>query len=329
MQKASTKALVQKLSDLGFRQYSKYFIDNEITGADIPYLTEEHLIEMGISLIGHRMLILKKLKEAYDGKDPEPVRIITAPQQQISEKPPTIPERNINKQQTIYQQNTMQRPPSRDNNESDGYSRPTRKETPKIARQQAPRNEQKSDASDNEYSRPTKRETPRIQRTAFETRQKSKEVFVADKKGSDSSSDSEQESYTKPMRVVQSKYINNSGSLKKNDNQMKSDSSDSAYKKPTKRETTSSSTTSKGIKLGEVNAGGSESNIRASNQITQKQKESISKTKSETKFDTSGPPTQDDSGKVVCQYCGRKFLPDAAKRHIPVCGRIRGAPSKK
>jgi rubrerythrin len=33
---------------------------------------------------------------------------------------------------------------------------------------------------------------------------------------------------------------------------------------------------------------------------------------------------------VRCQYCGRKFKPDAAKRHIPVCGRInQGRENKK
>jgi hypothetical protein len=30
----------------------------------------------------------------------------------------------------------------------------------------------------------------------------------------------------------------------------------------------------------------------------------------------------DDDQRVLCQYCGRKFNPDAAKRHIPVCGRV-------
>ena len=34
-------------------------------------------------------------------------------------------------------------------------------------------------------------------------------------------------------------------------------------------------------------------------------------------------------GKVTCQYCGRRLAPDAARRHIPVCAKIRGKLMKK
>jgi hypothetical protein len=32
----------------------------------------------------------------------------------------------------------------------------------------------------------------------------------------------------------------------------------------------------------------------------------------------------DDDQKVTCQYCGNEMKPDAARRHIPVCGRMNG-----
>ena len=319
MQRASSKVLAQKLTDLGFKQYSKLFIDNEITGADIPYLTEAHLIEMGISLIGHRMLILKKLKEAYDGKNPEPVRLITV-SQQIQEKPATIDKNQKFRAGTSpYAQQILQRPPSRDSNDDENYQRVSRKETPKISRQQQ-RIENKSETSESDFTtRPAKRETPRVSRTTFETKPKPREPFIDNSNDSDESSSSS-EPYTKPMRVAQSKYA----SSKVKESSMKSDSSESSYRKSTKRDT-------KAIKLSD-SASGSESGMRTSTPALpiQKQRESqIFKTKSESQFETSAQTTQDDSGKVVCQYCGRKFLPDAAKRHIPVCGRIRGAPSKK
>jgi hypothetical protein len=40
-------------------------------------------------------------------------------------------------------------------------------------------------------------------------------------------------------------------------------------------------------------------------------------------------PGGDEDVRVLCQYCGRKFLPDAAKRHIPVCGRVNQAKAGK
>jgi hypothetical protein len=34
-------------------------------------------------------------------------------------------------------------------------------------------------------------------------------------------------------------------------------------------------------------------------------------------------------GHITCQYCGGRFPPDAAKRHIPVCGRFNGGKTGK
>jgi hypothetical protein len=33
--------------------------------------------------------------------------------------------------------------------------------------------------------------------------------------------------------------------------------------------------------------------------------------------------------KIYCQYCGRRFTPEAAKRHIPLCARIHASSEKK
>jgi hypothetical protein len=36
-----------------------------------------------------------------------------------------------------------------------------------------------------------------------------------------------------------------------------------------------------------------------------------------------------DGDRVLCQFCGRKFQPDAAKRHVPVCERINHGKGRK
>ena len=62
-----------RLKELGFGTYSRSFIVNEISGQHLPYITEEHLTEMGISQIGHRMLLLKRISEIVAGKNVQPV----------------------------------------------------------------------------------------------------------------------------------------------------------------------------------------------------------------------------------------------------------------
>ena len=311
MQRVTTKALAQKLSDLGFKQYSKAFIDNEITGDDIPYLTEDHLIEMGVELIGHRMLILKKLRELYDGKNPTPVNLVSQssqPNSLSSERPTQTTERMKPAQISQYQ-------PSRDSNDNDTFKRPVKKETPKISRVSTPKHVVQ-DASDSEYTRP-KQETPKLHKPAFEAKKDLED---------ESSSDDEEDAYSRPMKKAQAKVT----MQRRTRDSMTSDS-DTEQPKP-KRDS------SRAIRLNEDSSSSMRSSSTALSVMKQQEKQNrvaapalLQKTKSEVAIDTSSsaPQTQDVTDKVVCPYCGRKFLPDAARRHIPVCGRIRGMPMKK
>ena len=83
----STRELAGKLSSLNLSQYSKYFISHEICGKHLPYLTEEHLEEMGISVIGDRLLLMKVISDFVNGVTP-------APAEQQVEATPTQPPRS-------------------------------------------------------------------------------------------------------------------------------------------------------------------------------------------------------------------------------------------
>jgi hypothetical protein len=51
--------VVAQLSDNGFDEVVSIFEENDITGDMLPYITEDHLKEMGITSIGQRLLVYK------------------------------------------------------------------------------------------------------------------------------------------------------------------------------------------------------------------------------------------------------------------------------
>jgi hypothetical protein len=65
----NTADLVRQLKALGFGQYCQEFQMNEITGLHLPLLTEDHLKEIGVSSVGHRILMLRRFSDIVLGKD--------------------------------------------------------------------------------------------------------------------------------------------------------------------------------------------------------------------------------------------------------------------
>ncbi|KAG5365936.1 Protein STE50 [Yarrowia sp. B02] len=66
----NTEQVGQWISQLGFPQYSKGFIDNNITGDVLVHLDHDDISDIGVAKIGHRVLILKsiyQLKEKEGG----------------------------------------------------------------------------------------------------------------------------------------------------------------------------------------------------------------------------------------------------------------------
>ena len=59
----SADEVSNQLESKGFAAAGPLFIRHEITGDLLPYITEEHLVEMGIHSIGQRLLIIKCISD--------------------------------------------------------------------------------------------------------------------------------------------------------------------------------------------------------------------------------------------------------------------------
>ncbi|EAY15548.1 hypothetical protein TVAG_495640 [Trichomonas vaginalis G3] len=217
--KWSSKDLAQQLTNLGFSAYARNFRVNEIKGCHLPNVTEDHLKEMGITKIGHRILLLKRIRQIVDGETPKPVKINAQ-----DSNPSSRPSSNLSSAPPIQQEQENNIPP-------------------RIAQ---------------------RRQLQQAQQAAPE-----------------------------PQMQIQQKMAQQLQQLNQ---------------EPAKEP--SSGRTSK---------------IRyPSSHSSREQKET---------FSSQEPPPSESSGdgeeKVTCQYCGRKLPPDAAKRHIPVCAKIRGKTAKK
>ena len=75
------------VTKLGFEAEAQYFRDAEIDGSVLPLITEDHLKEIGVNLIGPRLLILKNIRKLC-GMPPQgtPPPI---PQRMASDDPPS------------------------------------------------------------------------------------------------------------------------------------------------------------------------------------------------------------------------------------------------
>ena len=205
----STAEVVRQLKQLGFGQYSREFQTNEIKGVHLPLITEDHLKEMGVTSIGHRILMLRRFADIAQGKAPKNTQSLAQQPKEIRRSTPAFDE--------------PKRPaPTRSISE---------KTTPAQAAAPAP---------SSQFSRNS------VRRNNIANPRPS----VEESSDSDSPPPSRQPPRRQPVE-----------------------------KKPEPTRTASS--------------------------------------RQEDAF-----VTQKEDFMVTCQYCGRKLQPDAAKRHIPVCGRI-------
>lgn len=62
----NTDQVGQWISSLGFPQYSKAFIENNITGDVLVHLDHDDISDIGVAKIGHRVLILKSIYQLKD-----------------------------------------------------------------------------------------------------------------------------------------------------------------------------------------------------------------------------------------------------------------------
>jgi len=81
-----TSEVVQELKVLGFGQYSRQFQANEICGCHIPLLTDDHLREIGVASVGHRILLLRRFSDIANDRE-----ITAAPQEPISARSKVAP----------------------------------------------------------------------------------------------------------------------------------------------------------------------------------------------------------------------------------------------
>ena len=70
------------LQKLGLGQYAQRFAENDITFSILPDLTDQHLKELGVSSLGHRLQLLRataELKEVQKGAAQSPSAATEAP----------------------------------------------------------------------------------------------------------------------------------------------------------------------------------------------------------------------------------------------------------
>lgn len=63
----SVSAVVKRLDELDLGQYASQFEKNDISGPVLPLLTDAHLKELGIKVIGHRLKFLKYVQSLMKG----------------------------------------------------------------------------------------------------------------------------------------------------------------------------------------------------------------------------------------------------------------------
>lgn len=225
----NTQEVVLKIKALGFPQYAKEFQKNEILGFHLPLISEDHLKEMGVQSVGHRIILLKRFKEIEAG---------TCTKLEEKSKPVDI-----------YSHN-------------DTY-------------------EDYQPAPKPKSSRPSSRQPTQIPKSPIRSTKPAAKIAK------------QEDDWDKP----QPKKVQKKKSSWQDDDD--TDESESSH--------TSSRSNKKSVPSRDYGA-----------------------TEQSSKKDRIDALSEESDDKtVMCQYCGRKFQPDAAKRHIPVCGRINGKNAKK
>jgi hypothetical protein len=298
----STADVVRHLKSLGFGQYTQEFQLNEITGLHLPLLTEEHLREMGVSSVGHRILILRRFSDIVNGLDirepvsvppTRPARTNDAPKSPIRKAEPIAPEKSKPaiipmKNQEVHFDRCN--PASSSSDESDSsiqFAHP--KAPPKHGAWFPPQKRVEAPKP------PTKKPD-----SALPTVIAKKPDVPLDsnvwKKPDQSVTVNPPKKFEAPVAVGK-KQENRFETCHSGDSSSQASGSD----KPIRRQVLNAKP--------ETKRSGTETlSARATNDST---------------------PIEAENGRVTCQYCGRQLQPDAAKRHIPVCARFNAGRTAK
>ncbi|OHT00937.1 hypothetical protein TRFO_32235 [Tritrichomonas foetus] len=222
--------LARQIKALGFGQYAHEFIKNEICGIHLPLITEEHLIEMGVTRIGHRILLIRRFADIVNNRIPT---------------------------QSAASTSSRFSSPSIDQKFSDSLA-----------------------ADDTGPSIISKRsELPKS-----------------------------------PAKKVVEEQPKKFSRLQKNP---PTDDDDASSQSSTSHRSSRSNRSASTAK--------SKSNPQfGATEVPSRGSRAMAATPS-----VDPQEIQEKDNRVICQFCGRKFQPDAAKRHIPVCGRINGRNPKK
>ena len=234
--------LARQIKALGFGQYAHEFIKNEICGVHLPLITEEHLVEMGVTRIGHRVLLIRRFADIVNNRIPTQ----------------TTTNRYSSSSNMKSVSSSINSSPAIDPKYIDSLSEDT---GPSIIskRTEIPKSPNKK-VEEKKYNR--------IQ----------KNIPTDDDDASSHSSTSYRSSRSNRSQSTKAKSNNNQ-------------------------------------------FGQTEVPSRGGRQTSAQQQQ-------QNDQDIKGIAQQKDN-RITCQYCGRKFQPDAANRHIRVCGKINGKNPKK
>ena len=259
--------LGKQLKNLGFGIYQKNFTSNEISGSHLPLITEDDLEEIGITKIGHRILLMRRFADIISGK-------ITA----------SIPQpRNSTK---LTEEPEVQKTPKirgRIQEASSARSKASQSRTNYNS------NSTKYDEDENAFTvpaMPRNRNTHKTEASPIDP----DDIYSLHSKQSSSQS-SDYELSRRPL-------------------------SQNIEEEPIPLKQTVRSHREHGI---------------AASRESQNTNDNIEQSKysrqasSSSNFNVSNIPAPDKSGKIKCPYCGRSYIESAAKKHIPVCGRINTA----
>ena len=86
----SPSEVARQLRLLGFGQYAHEFQNNEICGVHLPLITEDHLKEMGVTSIGHRILMIRRFMDIANGKLPKQGTSLAKQSKTISSSSPAL-----------------------------------------------------------------------------------------------------------------------------------------------------------------------------------------------------------------------------------------------
>jgi hypothetical protein len=80
------------LRSLGLEQYEATFRENAITEKVLPRLTAEDLKDLGVTIVGHRRILLDAISDLRSGANAQPVHAETSAPLAALRRPPQLDE---------------------------------------------------------------------------------------------------------------------------------------------------------------------------------------------------------------------------------------------